>query len=107
MKIEQYMGVLVVLVIGLFVINASWPEATLANAQTSTAPACIPCCAPVNTWSVPATSGAGTPVTVQVPAKPASRAVAPAETPWEVLGAILEFPFVLGQCMIGGCPSQP
>ena len=26
------------------------------------------------------------------------------DTPWDVLGTILEFPFVLGQCIIGGCP---
>ena len=103
MKIERYISLLVVLVVGLFLVNASWPETAFAN--------CVQCCAPVNTWCVPATAG-GTELTTP-PAQPVAPApmkcqvVAPSETPWEVLGSILQIPFVIGQCIFGACPPPP
>ena len=106
MKIERYTSVLVVLAVGLFLVNASWPEATFAEAQASTCPACVQCSAPVNTWCVPATAGSGVSGTFCATSVPPARAavVKAADTPWGVLGSILEFPFVVGQCLIGGCP---
>ena len=103
MKIERYISVMAVLVIGLFLAPASWAAATPAQNQTATGPICVQCPVPVNTWCVPATSGA-VPTTVQ-PAKPKASAVQPAETPWEVLGSILAVPFEIGQCVFAGCPQ--
>jgi hypothetical protein len=112
MKTERYISVLVVMVVGLFLVNTSWPETTFAQSQALNVPTCVQCYAPVNTWSVPATSGAGTPGTVcttYVPptTAPACPAVAPAATPWGVLGSILRAPFVIGQCLFGACPQPP
>jgi hypothetical protein len=111
MKIERYNRLLVVLVVGLFLVNASWPQATFANVQAPTAPTNIQCPAPVNTWCVPATAGAGvlgtfcsTSAPIPAPVKPESPAVKDTSSPWEVLGTILAAPFVIGQCIFGACP---
>ena len=103
MRIERYISVLVVLVVGLFLVNASWPETALAKVQTII-------CPPATTWSVPATSGAGntgTVCTTYTPssAAPACQVVKSVDTPWDLLGSILRAPFELGQCVLGGaCP---
>jgi hypothetical protein len=106
MKIERYNRLLVVLVVGLFLANASWPQATFANAPTN-----VQCPAPVNTWCVPATAGAGvtgtfcsTSAPIPAPLKWESPAVRDTSSPWEVLGTILAAPFVIGQCIFGACP---
>ena len=108
MKIEPYISVLVVLVVGLFLV-ALWPEATFAEVQSSTAPNSVQCNAPVNTWCVPATAGAGVPGTfcsTYAPntAVPARRVVTRDESLWGVLGSIVEVPFVAAQCILAGCP---
>lgn len=112
MEIKRYISVLVVLVVGLFLVNASWPEATFAQVQGPACTTCVQCYAPVNAWGVPATSGAGAPGTVctmYVPPTnaPACPVIKPADTPWEVLGSILRAPFVIGQCLFGACPQRP
>ncbi len=112
MKIELYIGLLVVLMVGLFVVSPSWAE--------SVSPTCVQCCAPVNTWCTPATAGSSVvttpPAQPVAPATPVQRVapvpvkcqvVAPSETPWEVLGSILQVPFVIGQCIFGTCPPPP
>ena len=110
MKTERYISLLAVLVIGLFLVNASWPEAALAEVKAPTVPTCFQANAPVNTWCVPATSGAGVTgtfcsnVPAPVPARSASPVTTYSETPWEVLGSILAVPFVAGQCILAGCP---
>ncbi len=108
MKIQRYIGVLVVLAVGLLLVNASFPEATFAQAQATTFPACVQCYAPVNAWSVPATAGAATPVcptyapSATAPARPV--AVKATATPWDALGSILALPFEVAQCVLAGCP---
>jgi hypothetical protein len=105
MKTERYIGALVVLVVGLFLVNASWPEATFAQAQTPAVTTCVQATAPANAWCVPATAGAGTVGTfcaTSVP--PAKVQTASADTAWDVLGAILAAPFVAAQCILTGCP---
>lgn len=105
MKIERYISVLAVLVAGLLLVNASWPVAAFANAQTATAPTCVQAAAPANTWCVPATSGAGVPGTFCATSVPATKAyVRSADTAWDVLGSILAVPFVAAQCILTGCP---
>ncbi len=103
MKMKRYVSLMFVLVIGLFLINASRPEVTFAQNQTPTAPTCVQCYAPVNTWCVPATSGATAPAAVQHKKAPV-RVVKRADTPWDVLGEILATPFVVAQCVLAGCP---
>ena len=99
MKIKPYISLLVVLIVGLFLVNASWAET------------CVQCCAPVNTWCVPATAGVTEVITP--PAQPVAPApvrcqvVRPSETPWEVIGSVLQIPFVIGQCIFGACPPRP
>ncbi len=103
MKIKRYISITFVLVVGLLLVHASWPEAGFAKVQTII-------CPPANTWNVPATSGAGssgTVCTTYVPSTnaPACQVVTSADTPWDLLGSILRAPFVLGQCVLGGaCP---
>ncbi len=105
MKIERYISLMVVLVVGLFLAPASWAEATPAQNQTTTGPTCVQCYAPAaNAWCVPATSSAAVPETVQ-PAKAPAPAVTRSETPWQVLGSILAVPFEIGQCIFTGCPQ--
>jgi hypothetical protein len=104
MKIERYISLMVVLVVGLFLAPASWAETTSAQNQTLIGPSCVQCYAPANTWCVPATSSAAVPETVQ-PVKAPARAVTRAETPWEVLGSVLAVPFEIGQCIFTGCPQ--
>ena len=48
MEIKRYISVLVVLVVGLFLVNASWPEATFAQVQGPACTTCVQCYAPVN-----------------------------------------------------------
>ena len=104
MKIGQYISVMVVLVVGLFLMHAFVPEAAFAQNQNNTAPACVQCSAPVNTWCAPSASG-GTVCTTYVPEAKAPRVVVKqAETPLEVVGTILAAPFVLAQCILAGCP---
>lgn len=103
MKTERYISLMVVLVMGLFLINWSLPEATFAQDQTPVAPTCVLCSAPANTWCVPATSGAAAPEAAKS-AKAPARVVKHTATPWEVLGEILATPFVIGQCVLAGCP---
>ncbi len=103
MKIERYINLLVVLVVGLFLMNASWAEASPAQNQAPTGLTCVQCSAPANTWCVPATSGAAATGAVQ-PTKAPVRVVKHADTPWDVLGTILATPFVIGQCILAGCP---
>ncbi len=103
MKIERYISVMVVLVIGLFLVNASWAEVTPAKDQLPTTQTCVQCSAPVNTWCVPATSSAAIPGVAQSKKAPAP-AVKAADSPWEVLGSILAVPFEIGQCIFERCP---
>jgi|GEM_PF-4787853 len=103
MKIERYISVMVVLVVGLFLVNTSWAQVTPARDQTPTNVSCFQCPAPVNTWCVPATASAAAPEAVQSKKAPA-RAVKTPDTPWEALGAILAIPFEIGQCVFVGCP---
>jgi hypothetical protein len=102
MKMERYISVMAVLLVGLFVANVSWAAATPVKDQTP-GPACVQCYAPANTWCVPATSGAAVPAPVQP--KKASAPAVKSETPWEVLGSILAVPFEIGQCVFAGCPQ--
>ncbi len=109
MKIERYIRVMVVLVMGLFLVNASWPETTFAEGQAPAATTCVQANAPVNTWCVPATAGAGTVGTFCATSVPSTNAkvrpvVKAADTPWDVLGSILAAPFVAAQCVLTGCP---
>jgi hypothetical protein len=104
MKIERYISVTVVVVVGLFLVNTSWAEATPSQNQTPSGLTCVQCSAPVNTWCVPATSGAAVPGAVQSGKAPAP-SVKPVETPWQVLGSILAVPFEIGQCVFAGCPQ--
>ncbi len=103
MKIERYISVMIVLVVGVFLVNASWAEVTPAKDQTPTNVSCFQCSAPVNTWCLPATASATAPGAAQ-PTKAPARAVKPADTPWEVLGSILAIPFEIGQCIFERCP---
>ncbi len=108
MKIERYISLLVVLAVALFLVNA--------QAQAATVSANVPCPAPANTWCYPATSGAGVTGTfcttsvpdayipAPAPVKAARPTVTYSETPWEVLGSVLATPFVIGQCVLAGCP---
>jgi hypothetical protein len=107
MKIERYIILLVVLAVGLIVVNPSWPEAASTQAQAPAVPTSVQCAAPVNTWCVPATAGAGVTGTfcsTSAPVKPVSPVITRTESPWEVLGNILAVPFVIGQCILGTCP---
>jgi hypothetical protein len=109
MKTERYIGALVVLVVGLFLVNASWPEATFAQAQTPAVTTCVQANAPANTWCVPATAGAGTVGTFCATSVPSTNAqvrpvVKAVDTAWDVLGSILAAPFVVAQCVLTGCP---
>jgi hypothetical protein len=105
MKIERYIRVLVVLVVGLFLVNASWPETTFAQGQAPAATTCVQANAPANSWCVPATSGAGTVGTFCTTSVPSTNVkVRSADTAWDVLGAILATPFVVAQCVLTGCP---
>jgi hypothetical protein len=107
MKIERYISVLVVLGVSLFLVNASWPEAAFAQAQAPAATTCVQPAAPVNTWCVPATAGAGVPGTFCSTAPPTNapaRVVRSADNAWDVLGSILAVPFVAAQCLLTGCP---
>ncbi len=63
---------------------------------------------PAGSWNVPATSGSTGETLSRPPAvvvAPACPVVTPPDTPWGVLGAILQAPFVLGQCIFGACPA--
>ena len=97
MKIERYIMVTVVLMVGMFVVNASWPEVSLANGQAST-----------NTWCVPATAGAGISGTfcsnTPAPLRSACREPAQPETLLDTIGSIVEAPFVAAQCILDRCP---
>lgn len=107
MTIERYISVLVVLVLGLFLGNGSVAEATFAIAPAFTAPACVQCPAPVNSWCVPATSGAATSVQStndQVVVKRVYPARGAAYALGETVGEILAFPFVAVNCLLTGCP---
>ncbi len=110
MKTEQYISLLAVLMVGLFLVSVSWPETTFAQAQAPTVPTNVQCPAPVNTWCIPATAGAGITGTfcstanIPAPVESVSPVVRYSETPWEVLGSILAAPFVVGQCIFGSCP---
>jgi hypothetical protein len=57
MKIKRYISVLVVLVVGLFLVNASWPEATFAQVQGPLALVAFSATL-CKCMGVPATSGA-------------------------------------------------
>ncbi len=99
MKIERYIGVMVVLVVGLFLATLTSPELSFAKGQT------IRCYAPVSTWSVPATSGTATEGTVCTTNAPACQVVTYNDTPWDLVGSILRAPFEMAQCVLGGaCP---
>ncbi|MGB6067272.1 MAG: hypothetical protein WBG50_20900 [Desulfomonilaceae bacterium] len=102
MKIERYISVLAVLVVGLFLVNAYWPAATFAKGK-------VQCYVPANSWSVPATAGPGTVCTTYVPSTrvPACSVVTAAETPLDVIASILRLPFDLGECILGRCPQSP
>jgi hypothetical protein len=102
MKIERYISIMVVLVVGLFIANVSWAADAPVKNETP-GPACVQCFAPANTWCVPATSGAAVPEPTQ-PKRASAPAVKHTETPWEVLGSILAVPFEIGQCVFVGCP---
>jgi hypothetical protein len=109
MKTERYIGALVVLVVGLFLVNASWPETTFAQAQAPAVTTCVQATAPANAWCVPATAGAGTVGPFCATSVPSTNAqvrplVKAADTAWDVLGAILAAPFVAAQCILTGCP---
>ena len=84
-------------------MNWSLPGISFAQNQNPTAPTCVLCSAPANTWCVPATSGAASSEAAQ-PAKAPVPVVKRTATPWEVLGEILATPFVVGQCILAGCP---
>lgn len=106
MKIERYISVLVVLVAVLFLVNTA---ATFAEVQASAVSNPVQCTAPVNTWCVPATAGAGISGTfcttnVPAPVRSASPVVTSAETLGNVIGSILAAPFVMAQCILGECP---
>jgi hypothetical protein len=104
-KIERYISVMVVLGVGLFLVNASWPEAAFAQTQASAATTCVQPAAPVNTWCVPATAGAGVLGTFCSTSAPVSKAhVRSADNAWDVLGSILAVPFVAAQCLLTRCP---
>jgi hypothetical protein len=100
MTIERYVGVLIVLAVGLFLAHLSAPEAALAKVDTSTGSTCVQCYQPVNSWCAPATAGAATTTekvcTTYAPCPPAS--------PCSLVGSILELPFALVRSIFGGCP---
>jgi hypothetical protein len=100
MTIERFISVMAVLVVGLFLVNAALPAITLAKTNASTSQTCVQCYEPVNTWCVPATAGAATTEKVCAP-RAASTPVYDLE---KAIGSIVEFPFVVGQCLLGGCP---
>jgi hypothetical protein len=110
MKIEQYISLTVVLMVGLFVANALWPEVTFAKVRASTCPTRVQCYAPVRTWNVPAGAGSsatGTVCTTYVPSAkaPVYQVATSADSAWDLLGSILRTPFEMGQCILGGpCP---
>ncbi len=109
MKTKRYISTLLVLVVGLFLVNASGPEATFAAAQAPSAPTCVQATAPVNTWCVPATSGGGTVGTFCATSVPSTNVqvrpvVKAADTLGDVIGSILAFPFEVAQCALTGCP---
>lgn len=107
MTIKRYISVLGVLVVGLFLANVSASEATWTKVQASAVPSCVQCPAPVNTWCVPATSGAATSVQYtndQVQVKRVYPAPAAAYALGETVGDILAFPFVAVHCLLTGCP---
>lgn len=104
MKTERYICAMVVLLVGLFLMNAFLPEATFAQNENNTTQTCVQRSAPANTWCAPATSG-GTVCTTYVPDTKAPRIVVKqSETPLDVVATILAAPFVLAQCIVAGCP---
>lgn len=107
MKI-QYISVVVALAVGLFLMNASWPEAAFAAVQAPAGSNSVQCNVPANAWCVPATAGSGAVGTfcanAPVPAGPGNRVVTSAETLGETIGSILAAPFVMAQCILGECP---
>jgi len=106
MKIERYISLVVVLVVGLFLVNASGPETTIAQGQAPVVPTCVPASAPVNPWCVPATSGAGVTGTfcTTEPVRPARTVVRSSDSLLDVVGSILAAPFVVAQRVLTGCP---
>ncbi len=110
MKIERYIKVLVVLTVGLFLVNASWPEATFAEGnKAATGPTWVQCNAPVDTWCVPATSGAGVVGTfctanAPAPVTVANPVVTTADSAFDLVASIVAVPFAVGQCLLGECP---
>ncbi|MBI4964183.1 MAG: hypothetical protein HY913_12965 [Desulfomonile tiedjei] len=101
MKIERYIGVMVVLVVGLFLVNASGPQPAFAAAEASTATNCVP----ANAWCTPATSGgvSGTFCATE-PVRPARTAARSSDGLLDVVGSIVAAPFVLTECLLVGCP---
>ncbi len=87
------------------------PATSGAGAPGTVCTTCVPYTnVPAGSWNVPATSGGpsvAAPVApaVTVTSAPACPVVTPPDTPWGVLGAILQAPFVLGQCIFGACPA--
>lgn len=108
MKIKEYIGVMVVLAVGIFLVNASLPQVTFAAVQAPTGSNSVQCIAPTNGWCVPATAGSGVAGTfcanAPVPAGSGNRVVTSAETLGETIGSILAVPFVVVQCVLGECP---
>jgi hypothetical protein len=101
MRIERYISVMVVLVLGLFLVNASWPEAAYAAVEASATPTCVP----ANAWCTPATAGgvSGTFCTTE-PVRQASPEVRSSDSLFDVVGAVLAVPFVVTECLLVGCP---
>ncbi len=107
MTIARYISVIAVLVAGLVLANASGPEVVLAQAPASTTPTGFQCSVPVNSWCVPATSGAAACVRYtngQGQVKTVCPEPTPAYALGEAIGTILAFPFVAVQSLLGSCP---
>ncbi len=112
MIMKKNVGLFVAMVFGLFMMSVVSATAASANHQVATAPACVQCYAPVTAWNVPATSAAVAPATVCSTCIPTSTSVqtpvsttcpTPAVTPGTVIGSIVDLPFAVGRCLLGGC----
>jgi hypothetical protein len=108
MKIERYISVVVVLVVGLVLVNAPWPETTFAAVQAPTGSNAVQCSAPANAWCVPATAGSGAVGTfctnAPAPTGSANPVLTSAEALGEAIGSVVAAPFVVAQCILVGCP---
>lgn len=108
MRIKKFISVVLILAVGIFLVNASLPQATLAAVQAPTGSNSVQCIAPATGWCVPATAGSGATGTfctnAPVPAGSANRVVTSAETLGQTIGSILAAPFVVVQCILGECP---